>query len=372
MRARLLLAALVLGLAWPALSMGTAQAIMPATLAKAADANPARARADLLARLAKLLEERSQTQSRVKGLEAELTRLKAEGRKARTTVADLQKQEAALKPRLAEAGREARSLQEQLETLRKRYSSRMRVLYLFGADASYSLLGSSVDFNDYIVRSQYLTRLADQDQHRLHELHARARELNRMRVKLSLRRFEMASLREQQAERRDWLAKLHASQQDLLQKLNQQVMADSVTIAALREAEARLARTFALDQLPPPGPLPSQRAAPPVEGRMLGRTGTAKRGVLMKARQGNRVRTPWAGVVAYAAPLEGYGRVVIVDHGNRMHTVLAHLGRLSVESGQKVKAGQVVGAVGSGARLYLEVRRGAKAMDPVSLLGLDP
>jgi septal ring factor EnvC (AmiA/AmiB activator) len=70
--------------------------------------------------------------------------------------------------------------------------------------------------------------------------------------------------------------------------------------------------------------------------------------------------------------LAGYGKVVVIDHGSRIHTVLAHLGTLSVEKGQSVRPGQVVGAVDHSGRLYLEVRRGTRPVDPLAWLRLAP
>ena len=73
-----------------------------------------------------------------------------------------------------------------------------------------------------------------------------------------------------------------------------------------------------------------------------------------------------------ASVLPGYGRVVVVDHGMRVHTVLAHLGTLSVEPGQAVKAGQTLGAVDLNGRIYLEVRRETRPENPLHWLRLGP
>lgn len=334
-------------------------------------ADPAATRQQLRQRLGRLLAQRRAIRKRIDDLRRELRQLKQQVDQASRSSLELQQEEARLVPRLEKVRRQTEVLEDQLRTLRRRYGRRMRALYLFGSDRTYTLLGSAHDFNDYLVRSQYLTRLAQADHRRLVQMHQRSRQLNRLQLRLSLHRHQVAQLRRSQAERAALLERLLASRDRLLAKLKQQSRSAALTIAALREAEIRLARTFALDQ-PRPGPPPGYRPAPPVEGRLLRRAGPGRRGVLMAARPGARVRTPWAGRVAYAAPLAGWGRVVIVDHGNRMHTVLAHLGKLSVTAGQKIAAGAVVGAVGTGKRFYLEVRRGARPVDPVAWLRLAP
>jgi septal ring factor EnvC (AmiA/AmiB activator) len=180
---------------------------------------------------------------------------------------------------------------------------------------------------------------------------------------------------------------MQADRKSLITELSAQGKRLDVSIAALTEAETRLARTFALpggpppEGKPPPKPAPNPRTnvvkargslSPPVEGRVVGRAGPGRRGVVLETRPGAPVRAPWAGTVVYAATLNGYGRVVVLDHGQRVHTVLAHLGMLSVEKGMQCEPGQVVGAVDGAGRLYLEVRRGTRPVNPLTWLRLKP
>jgi len=79
--------------------------------------------------------------------------------------------------------------------------------------------------------------------------------------------------------------------------------------------------------------------------------------------------------VVYAGWFRGYGRIVILSHGDRYYTLYAHLSRIAAGKGRKVKRGQVVGYVGDtgsleGPRLYFEVRRGAGSMNPLGWINL--
>jgi murein DD-endopeptidase MepM/ murein hydrolase activator NlpD len=77
--------------------------------------------------------------------------------------------------------------------------------------------------------------------------------------------------------------------------------------------------------------------------------------------------------VIHADRFGGYGRLVIVDHGNGLQTYYAHLSAYSVMPGQEVRRGDVVGRVGSSGRvtaphLHYEVRVGHAPVNPYRYL----
>lgn len=76
---------------------------------------------------------------------------------------------------------------------------------------------------------------------------------------------------------------------------------------------------------------------------------------------GTPVRATADGIVAVAGMATGYGREVILDHGNGIETLYAHLSGFTVTPGQEVSIGQVIGYVGlsgrtTGPNLHYEVR----------------
>lgn len=84
---------------------------------------------------------------------------------------------------------------------------------------------------------------------------------------------------------------------------------------------------------------------------------------------GTSVRSVAAGKVAEAGRLPGYGKFIIVDHGDEYHTIYAHLDSFDVEVGDEIDARQVIGASGQsgsleGPKLYFELRRQGRPVDP--------
>jgi len=84
-------------------------------------------------------------------------------------------------------------------------------------------------------------------------------------------------------------------------------------------------------------------------------------GIDISAPIGTPIRVTADGVVKSAEMVNGYGREVIIDHGNGMQTCYAHMSGFNVMAGQTVVRGQVIGFVGmsgrtTGAHLHYEVR----------------
>lgn len=97
------------------------------------------------------------------------------------------------------------------------------------------------------------------------------------------------------------------------------------------------------------------------------------KGLDIAAPIGTPVRTPASGVVIEASYRGAYGLTVWIDHGNGYQTRYAHMASVGVEIGQRINAGQVVGAVGvtgatTGPHLHYEVRLNGIALDPVNYL----
>lgn len=96
-------------------------------------------------------------------------------------------------------------------------------------------------------------------------------------------------------------------------------------------------------------------------------------GLDFRAATGAAARATANGKVITANWTGGYGRMVEVDHGNGLSTRYGHLSAINVKVGQSVKAGQMVGEVGStgrstGPHLHYETRIDGEAVDPQKFL----
>lgn len=92
------------------------------------------------------------------------------------------------------------------------------------------------------------------------------------------------------------------------------------------------------------------------------------RGIAVAVDRPRAVRAPRPGRVVFAARLRGMGIVLILDHGGGYHGVFAGLGRVSVAPGATVTTGELLGMAvplrGRPARVYMELRRMGRPVDP--------
>lgn len=96
----------------------------------------------------------------------------------------------------------------------------------------------------------------------------------------------------------------------------------------------------------------------------------AHKGIDLAAPIGTPVYATADGVVERADRFSSYGLYVAIDHGAALETRYAHMSRLAVAAGERVKKGEVIGYVGTtgrstGPHLHYEVRVDGQAVNPI-------
>ena len=101
------------------------------------------------------------------------------------------------------------------------------------------------------------------------------------------------------------------------------------------------------------------------------------RGVDLSVPTGTPVSAMVGGTVRFAGVQRGFGNVVWIDHVAGYSTAYAHLSELRVQSGERVRTGQLVGLSGAtgdvtAPHLHFEVWRWGRPVDPIPVLGGKP
>jgi murein DD-endopeptidase MepM/ murein hydrolase activator NlpD len=97
-------------------------------------------------------------------------------------------------------------------------------------------------------------------------------------------------------------------------------------------------------------------------------------GIDISGERGRPILAAEAGVVMFSGRgLDGYGKVVMLDHGNGLVTLYAHNERNVVRPGERVRRGQVIALMGdtgraSGVHVHFEVHQQGQLVDPLRWL----
>lgn len=93
-----------------------------------------------------------------------------------------------------------------------------------------------------------------------------------------------------------------------------------------------------------------------------------------RGMDGDPIVSFMSGKVSYVGELNwGYGKHIVIDHGNNMSTLYAHLSRMDVTVGQEIAGGEVIGLMGNtgwstGPHLHFEVRVYGIPVDPKNFI----
>jgi septal ring factor EnvC (AmiA/AmiB activator) len=115
-------------------------------------------------------------------------------------------------------------------------------------------------------------------------------------------------------------------------------------------------------------------AVGPVISRYGGsmKTGLSRKGIEIETLEGGQVVAPFDGVIVFAGQFRGYGELLIIEHGEGYHTLLAGVARIDGTLGQKVVAGEPVGIMAARKSgkpaLYVELRRNGQPINPLPWL----
>ena len=116
----------------------------------------------------------------------------------------------------------------------------------------------------------------------------------------------------------------------------------------------------------------------PVEGNLIAgyapQENPPNEGLGFSLSQNAPVQAVSWGKVVYSDMLRGFGRVVIIYHGQHYYSLYAYLGKSGVKVGQDVEKGETIGRAGfypatKGSGLYFELRKGKSPIDPGPWLG---
>ncbi len=316
-----------------------------------------------------------------KRLEGQISRLKGINASFKAISLDLQKRE-----------REEELLSLSLRVRRRLFKKRARALYKWQRGGSpFILLNGGGSVTDLMRRKRYLELMLVKDRELVDNLHSESAEQQALKKALVDKRKNLdrqksallkvkGSIRQERRKKRQILARLKREKKIRTRALEeleqaahrlQKMMNEIVRKPMVKPVKAYRGKGFAAVK----GRLPY-----PVRGKVVGGFGKTshpefpaevfRKGIDIEAPLGEEIKAVETGRVIFAGRFSGYGKMIIIDHGERYYTVYAHLFEILKKPGESAQKGESIALVGDsgslqGARLYFEIRKDGQPLDPL-------
>lgn len=337
----------------------------------------------------KLTEQTNQVQGRLNQLTYTADKMKKQQDELKVQISaatvTLNQKQSSYKQAQAQVSASEKELQTKVEQLDKRrlaLAQRVRGIYENGQVSYLEILFESSNISDFITRVEYLSRLVGNDRQLLADIRTEKEQIAKKTEELKVARDQAASLQAQATAAKTELDSKNNQLQISLtenkkvqQELSDQIEQLEKDSNAIGEKIRQMQRARkggvvgSVSNWPLPGRYEisspyGYRTHPITKQRKL------HTGIDLPAPTGTAIQAAGDGEVIYAGWYGAYGNAVVIDHGEGTSTLYGHQSRIAVSNGDTVKAGQVIGYVGStgwstGPHLHFEVRVGGNPTDPL-------
>jgi len=326
---------------------------------------------------------------------SELEKIDRDVQTSRTELADKQQQLRGSEKSLREVEENNTALSRELVALKQQYGRRLRTLYMMSRSGYATAIFSPAGLGQTMKRIKYLGLIAGRDQAVIREYGSTLRRLASRQAEIEDKKNQLlAHQRAVETKKVELEARRHKKaiilggvrqEKGLYEQSLRELEESSASLWAMIKQDEQKKRTAKAP--PPASPLvrktadrDKSRLPWPLEGPVLTRFGMQRhpqfgtmvyrRGIEIQAQEGDSVRAVRDGQVAYADWYKGYGKLMILDHGNGFYTLYGNLSRLDLNRGAQAVRGQVIGLAGDtgslkGSKLYFEIRRNGEAQDPL-------
>ncbi len=323
-------------------------------------------------------------------LSEDLARLSAETRKIERLAKKSNQKLTDLSSRLKKQNKALKEVETQRALTEKQIRHRLVILYKTGeVGLIKALLSEAESPREIAEKYDFLSRMVRHDRELLADYRQQSEaqrtllsELESLRKKQSevvkLRRSEEEALRKAKKSKKTLLAEVKQDA-DLLKGVLKELRAKAARLNGVvkkLETDQTQSYTENLEGLSSF----KGRLFWPVPGKLRVGFGTSRHGDLgtlieshgfdIEAEVGTPVNAVAKGKVIFAKGLRGYGKLIIVDHGDKYYTLYAHVGRFTKKLGDLVAAKEVIAYSGFEGRdaIYFEIRHKGKPLDPTGWL----
>ena len=281
-------------------------------------------------------------------------------------------------------------LSEDQEEVADSAGKRIRDLYKGERINLLHLIFASSDMGTFLDRVYYQKILAKKDKNILNNLRTRAREIDQSRMSIEYEKNNIASDLSVMNQKKQEINSSIKSSQYLINKLRTDRATYEKAQQELEYLSNRLENQIRHSKITKM--VANSKFIKPISGAITSPFGWRRHpifgsmrfhtGVDISNSYGTPIKASNGGKVIYSGWYGGYGKVVIVDHGNmdcgshkgqRFSTLYAHMSSTAIGNGSSVKKGQIIGYEGmtgysTGPHVHFEVRINGKPNNPLGFV----
>lgn len=318
-------------------------------------------------------QENKKLEQRVKTSEREVSRTKKDLVQTADKVSALEEQRAEMAKKIAELDAQRDKISQEMDANRGRVADAAASILFVASHPNFD----SESMREYVLTSAVLSGVADNLDEEIERAQKQIKKLEEIRTARAIEKEKLDRTAQKYTRQRNELDKLLQKRSAQNEKLKGQHLALQKKLrdlSARAKSISELSAGVGSSEMSADSHFSRRKLNLPVRGRVVVRF--AEKTALGLKSDGWRVRTrgdalvmaPADGVVKFADSFRGFGKVVIMSHKNGYNTVMTNLGNIDVMLEQEVLAGEPIGRMNPDKpEMYLEVRRGNKAVDPARL-----
>lgn len=329
--------------------------------------------ANIQAQIKKTEQQNKKLEQQVKNSNKEVESTKKKLVKAADRVSTLEEQRSAVSKKIKELDAKRDKLERELKQNQERIADAAASILFVASHPSFD----SENMREYVLTSAILSEAAESFDEEIQTATEQIKELAKIREERAVEKEKLDRTAKRYANEKDELDKLLRTRSAQNQKLRTQ---QSELQKKLRDLSARaktiseLSAGVGSSEMSSDSRFSLRKLNKPVRGTVTVRfaektaLGLKSDGWHIRVRGDALVMAPADGEIKFADSFKGFGKVIIMSHKNGYNTVMTNLGEINVMLGQEVLAGEPIGRMNSEKpEMYLEVRRGDKAVDPARL-----
>lgn len=282
---------------------------------------------------------------------------------------------------------ELKTIEKSLKSHKEALGQQIKAAYVMGKNETIKLLlnqQNAIEMGHAVIYYQYLNKTRS---HQILEYNLLVHEKTNLKDRITSKSLELTKLKKNQFMQKNRFSANRARRNKLIALLDNKIVTNEDTLASLLTHRKKIEQLLmslgeVLADIPtkPAGEkafsAQKGRLPWPVAGLIVNKFGAKKarsdlkwNGVVLAMNYGEPVRAINRGRVIFSNWLQGYGFIIILDHGSSYMSLYGYNQNLLKEPGDWVNQGDIIATVGdSGGQntsgLYFEIRKQGKPVDP--------